>query len=233
MTDQQRIAEIAARCERATPGPWEYFDNGFDGEIRSTTARSKYIGEPKIICGGEPCEGRIDNCPDAHFIAHAREDIPYLLDLLAEREKEIGRLQSIINSPAVAYMSSPIGDLPIDSTGMRKAVDEIARLTELHKREVIITGEYAQRVINLRAEIARLTEAQRWIPVSERLPEEGQRVLVWNCASNPSHVATFTSGGRPENMWHYNDGYDDPACWVDGVTHWMPLPSAEGLHDEV
>ena len=89
----------------------------------------------------------------------------------------------------------------------------------------------AQRT--LYAEFCNLLEAQRWIPVSERLPEEGQRVLVWNCASNPSHVATFTSGGRPENMWHYNDGYDDPACWVDGVTHWMPLPSAEGLHDEV
>lgn len=220
--NNDRINAIRIRCEAATPGPWEYFDNGFDGKIRSTTARSKYTGKPKTICGGEPCEGRIDNCPDAHFIAHAREDIPYLLDLLAEREKEVGRLQSIINSPAVAYMSSPIGDLPIDSTGMRKAVDEIARLTELHKREVIITGEYAQRVINLRAEIDRLTEAQRWIPVTESLPKTNKPVQVYMPKLYMSVQTGFYDRyyGEDDGEWYEH--------WVAPceVTHWKELPAA-------
>ena len=78
----------------------------------------------------------------AAIMYYAADLIETLQAQLAERDREIERLQNIISSPAVAYMSSPIGDLPIDSTGMRKAVDEIARLTE----------------------------AQRWIPVSERVP---------------------------------------------------------------
>lgn len=77
-------------------------------------------------------------------------------------------------------------------------------------------------------------EAQRWILVSERLPEEGERVLVWNGADHPTHVATFTIGGRPGDRWFYDDGYGDPDCWIDGVTHWMPLPAApeEGAEHE-
>jgi hypothetical protein len=57
-------------------------------------------------------------------------------------------------------------------------VSENNRLTELHKREIIITGEYAQRVIALQSQLAEVT-AQRWIPVSERLPDSGERVLVY------------------------------------------------------
>lgn len=85
----ERIDEIQARCDAATPGPWEYFDNGFDGEIRSTTGTSRFAGAPENICGGEPGEGRIDDGPDAQFIAHSREDIPYLL-------AEVKRLNAVL-----------------------------------------------------------------------------------------------------------------------------------------
>lgn len=33
-----------------------------------------------------------------------------------------------INRPAEPFMTSPIGDLPLNSDGLRRAVDEIARL---------------------------------------------------------------------------------------------------------
>lgn len=74
-----RLDEIHARCEAATPGPWKYIDNGFDGMIKS---------EEETICGGEPCEGRIEDGPDAQFIAHARDDIPYLLDRAEKAEAD-------------------------------------------------------------------------------------------------------------------------------------------------
>lgn len=63
-----RIAEIRKRCEAATPGPWDIILNGHNIKVERTPAN-------------------ID------FIAHAREDIPYLLVQLAERDKEIERLR--------------------------------------------------------------------------------------------------------------------------------------------
>ena len=88
-------------------------------------------------------------------------------------------------------------------------------------------GEYvkfddveAERSALLR-EVEKLKEATRWIPVSERLPEETFTGLV------PSTlVLCFGKGGR----WFtaiFADGYfadvDGNDC--DFVTHWMPLPT--------
>ena len=62
---------------------------------------------------------------------------------------------------------------------------------------------------------------RRWIPVSERLPDNDQPVLVWN------------SGGYCQKPWawwqicDYEDGKwreQDERDEYPGVTHWMPLP---------
>jgi hypothetical protein len=65
-------------------------------------------------------------------------------------------------------------------------------------------------------------DAAEWIPVSERLPEEGVDVLVFTKEgkfdSRPNrHVASFDEDGE----WYpsHGDGYMFPV-----VTHWMPLP---------
>ena len=105
-----RLTEIRQRTEAATPGPWD----------------SKTNRHPE--CNGEPwgwISGASGNITwsgsagkaNADFIAHSREDIPYLLS-------------------------------------------EVDRLNALHKREIIITGEYAQRVIDLTAR-AEAAEAER------------------------------------------------------------------------
>lgn len=78
----------------------------------------------------------------------------------------------------------------------------------------------------------------RWIPVSERLPEEGKRYLVTLPLVNGYPWVTILYYGEPNNAeeclgtcWYYS-GYCDIA--VDGVTAWMPLPEAykEGNKDE-
>lgn len=68
----KRLEEIKARADAATPGPWD--TNGYT--IFSTPLEEKgfYLGD---ICFVES----VDN-NDLEFIAHAREDIPYLLDML-------------------------------------------------------------------------------------------------------------------------------------------------------
>ena len=71
-----RIEEIKARCEAATPGPWEAdyntpFSNDFVGIYEET--------EGYIIKAEDEDEGDSTRPNDAAFIANAREDIPYLL----------------------------------------------------------------------------------------------------------------------------------------------------------
>ena len=70
-------------------------------------------------------------------------------------------------------------------------------------------------------------DATKWIPVSERLPEEDGRYLVLT----PGYIL----GGDDYNVWliwYRPQGgfYDIDPQWgdmpMDDVTHWMPLPEA-------
>ena len=78
---------------------------------------------------------------------------------------------------------------------------------------------------DLRKRIAELEEAQRWIPVSDRLPEDGVAVLV-AFTENPKDIDILTAKyykhyagfGGLDNWWNIEG-------WHTGnVTHWMPLP---------
>jgi hypothetical protein len=91
MTD---LAEIRARCEAATPGPWESVQDYYDGPWYMLYEQ-RCAGDNKT---SDLFDGRshylIDAPNNAAFAAHAREDIPALL---AEVERlradaELGRL---------------------------------------------------------------------------------------------------------------------------------------------
>ncbi len=77
MTDQNRIAEIKARCERATPGPWAWYE----------IAREIFTENGVPVVAGTEGNGVAANDDDFEFIIHAREDIPFLLAQLAERQR--------------------------------------------------------------------------------------------------------------------------------------------------
>ena len=78
----ERLAEIKARAEKATPGPWTATYEESD-QWTSITGAGLFDGGHWMVCPevatteGEPGE-------DSDFIAHAREDVP---DLLAEVER--------------------------------------------------------------------------------------------------------------------------------------------------
>lgn len=55
----------------------------------------------------------------------------------------------------------------------------------------------------------------KWIPVTERLPEEMKTVLAWTPMGEFSETAMWT-GIRWEKTWDFDTIYS--------VTHWMPLP---------
>ena len=71
------------------------------------------------------------------------------------------------------------------------------------------------------AEKDALREKQRWIPVTERLPERDVQVLGWykdNPFSQYRHEVVAWNG----NGWVFVYAHR----YVTNVTHWMPLPKA-------
>lgn len=115
----------------------------------------------------------------------------------------------------------------IDANDLRDA-DAIERLTaenaelrkEIEWKDMVIA--LAQRK-QAEAETERdaLREKQRWIPVTERLPERDVQGLGWY-KDNPF------SQYRPEVVaWNGNGWVFVYAHrYVTNVTHWMPLPKA-------
>jgi len=97
-----------------------------------------------------------------------------------------------------------------------------ARLAELvDERRSIST--LLQKVESLEAENNRLREERRWVPVSERVSKELERVLLFDPTipdfpRTNTHIVIGYFRGLDDivSPWHSPDGR--------GPTHWMPLP---------
>ena len=66
--------------------------------------------------------------------------------------------------------------------------------------------------------IANGVTVQKWIPVSERLPESGEYVMVYDTRDGWIGLWEFSGVA-----WYDNSCQ---AWGIDEVTHWMPLPEA-------
>ena len=65
----------------------------------------------------------------------------------------------------------------------------------------------------------------KWIPVTERLPEYGQPVLVCDVREDYVGMAVLQPAKRfvfskSKDYWDW----DRMECQIDEFTHWMPLP---------
>ena len=86
MTIETRLAEIRARAEKATLGPWDHYSIN----LRNTSEQAVYsvpLDADPLARGSEiagPMEPR-----DAEFIAHARTDVPWLLGQVELRDKAL------------------------------------------------------------------------------------------------------------------------------------------------
>ena len=64
-------------------------------------------------------------------------------------------------------------------------------------------------------------EAERWIPVTERLPKENEKVLIY------ARVGIITVGWYTEiHGVYYNKGFETESgfMWLGTVPYWKPLP---------
>jgi hypothetical protein len=67
-----------------------------------------------------------------------------------------------------------------------------------------------------------LAKTNSWIPVTERLPEEGQRVLAYE-RPELIVVAEMHSGSVSGGLWWSTD--NGHTAYSVFPTHWMPLPA--------
>jgi hypothetical protein len=90
MSDDERIAEIETRANAATPGPWnvtEMEGHWLEG-AGYVQGMTYYVFEAEQRGDGE-CGSMLKE--DAEFVAASREDVPWLLDRLAEARAALAR----------------------------------------------------------------------------------------------------------------------------------------------
>ena len=94
----------------------------------------------------------------------------------------------------------------------------IERMKKTNPGETIcLSYEECEEVLKLIEEqeerIAIMSEGGLWIPVTDRLPQDDEDVLVW---VNGTHR---DMAYRDEGVW-----YDEEHNHLKNITHWMPLP---------
>ena len=80
---QQALEEIRSRSESATAGPWTSFVEGRDHQSGSSFIRTS--GEDIELAGA--------TVADQDFIAHARQDVPRLLEEIERLRRSLEELE--------------------------------------------------------------------------------------------------------------------------------------------
>lgn len=131
-------------------------------------------------------------------------------------------------------------DLGCDTCLMRAGIEQRAFCvtTLLKESKTAITDLLAgidaskRRCAQAQAERDALREKQRWIPVTERMPntipcnagtEYSEAVIVWT-TGNKAMIAVWDGIDFicPTDFWE---------AWGEEITHWMPLPEAPKFAD--
>ena len=85
MSDE-RLKEIKNRCDAATGGPWISYVEG-----RDQTSGSSFIMTGEGSNRSEDIELAGATIADQDFIAHARQDIPFLLEEIKRVKAQLGK----------------------------------------------------------------------------------------------------------------------------------------------
>jgi uncharacterized protein DUF551 len=125
---------------------------------------------------------------------------------------EGGVTMEVLGTPlngATADFKSAFQDIEWDTLDAQGILDVVARA--LGRDPVNPTAEdLVFDILCLRGDLEDALESRRWIPVEERLPDEGLTVLTW------SRKVGFDGGYELSQAW---------ASLSPGpVTHWQPLP---------
>jgi hypothetical protein len=84
--------------------------------------------------------------------------------------------------------------------------------------------EYDSIIKRLKAELHQAREAERWIPVGERLPEASETVLLYNGDYMAGKLDWVRKNGQPVFLVLHSKLFGE--LTMSNATHWRPLPSA-------
>ena len=112
-----------------------------------------------------------------------------------------------------------------DALGLA-AAEAIEELQKVVEKEQAFAKCWEEMATDCKERFQELLDAYpKWIPVTERLPEDGVPVQVCYIGFLDGETASDLLACRYEGMWCYWDG---PPCGYDKckveITHWMPLP---------
>lgn len=179
-----------------TPGPWKVF---FDAGIIEVTANDEI---PVVNWQGFDDSNR----PFGVHVENAK-----LIASAPELYAEVERLRKELEGKRQLHQltNDELADATTENVRLTAQVDWLK--SRLDKAVLMmVTPEFAK----VRAEIKRLHEGQRWIPVDEKLPDEDIKVLV---AVDENIQICFRSCG-----WWWTVA--DVDAHSVNATHWMPLP---------
>lgn len=138
----KRLEEIRARTERATPGPWEcggpaQISLTFDQEANiippdtMATHGFQYGGPVAVVSVSEEAE-------DWPFIAHSREDVPFLLDLVDRLRADLARAEA---------------ERDRTTHQLRQERERRESIERRHKNLILHQGEYSEARRRLEVEL--------------------------------------------------------------------------------
>lgn len=202
MTPTELIAEARELDRRATPGPWVYNVTELSIDTQGENSAVVYA----LTDGqGYPMVSVHDN--DAQFIVRSRTLIPALCDALEQAQSTLEQTWEWDMYKAAQK----------EIERLRKELAALA--SESVKRDIALAKLEAEVMAAIEAQ-----NAQRWIPVTERLPEDAYGCLLIveddDYFGNPHEVLLPYFAGYDGEQWNDGDGQRVPF----EVTHWQPLP---------
>ena len=159
----------------------------------------------------ENLERELNNCPEAEYGCS-----------LCEYKNHLHCRETLMKQAADAIEERDKYALTIQHEMMAEAESHMAQVERLHKQieelQKNVAYWQAQLTKSMCGETLAELERPRWIPVTERLPEDGERALVMRfdyVTNTPFYDLLWFDKGEWWNR-RYTGDY--------AVTHWMPLP---------
>jgi hypothetical protein len=161
-----RLSQIRERCEKATQGPWAWESTGeksnewalgvvLDANNQPISGHNEAAGESDDTVVDEAIvDNGVGPFADADFIAHAREDVPYLLDLVSELIRREQALREHNEALMDALAAETQRDVP------RELIDTEIKLKAIEDRVTIIANNLQPLLVYLEGEFTRRRQEQ-------------------------------------------------------------------------